>query len=63
MTFVNVHRLRKANVGANSRAHKVEDPEAWQDPSIELAVSLSVHAFVAEALCALTHIPSQSCRC
>jgi hypothetical protein len=42
--LVQIHRLRKANVGSNCRAHEVQDPEGWQYPSVELAVSVSISA-------------------
>lgn len=32
-----VHRLRQTDIGSHRRAEKVEDPEGWEDPSVEFS--------------------------
>jgi hypothetical protein len=45
MAFVDVHSLRKANVGSNGRGHEVEYPKGWQDSTIKLAALQSVRGY------------------
>ena len=40
VALVDVHRLSKANVRSDGRAHEVENPEGGKDTSIEFAVSI-----------------------
>lgn len=43
VALVDVHRLSKANVRSDGRAHEVEDPKCGKDTSVEFAIFMSVH--------------------
>lgn len=38
MLLLQVHCLSKSHIGANGRAQKIQNPEGWQNSSIQLAV-------------------------
>ena len=41
VAFLDIHSLRQSDVGADGRAHEVEDPEGGEDAPVEFADSVN----------------------
>jgi hypothetical protein len=51
VALLQVHRLRKSNIGPDCRAHEVENPEGWQDAAIKLAARINPLSFADGGVC------------